>query len=56
MMDREDAWLRAALQEASPEVDETDVMEAVVKKGRSIRRRRRVYRTVASVAVVVIVI
>jgi len=41
VMDREEERLRAALNRAAPEVDEDGVMESVVRKGRSLRRRRR---------------
>ena len=51
-MDQEEEQLRAALREAAPDVDETGVMDTVIRKGRSAKRRRRVYRGV-TVAIVV---
>jgi hypothetical protein len=54
-MDREEARLKAALEQAAPEVDETGALQSVVQKGRGIKRRRRVYRTLTSVAAIAIV-
>ena len=53
-MDREEERLRAALDRAAPEVDEDGVMESVVRKGRSLRRRRRLARSGGMVAAVVV--
>jgi hypothetical protein len=44
MMDQEEERIRAALDGAAPDVDETGVMESVVRKGRSLRKRRRLAR------------
>lgn len=53
-MDREEERLRAALDRAAPEVDEDGVMESVVRKGRSLRKRQRLGRGGAIVATVVV--
>ena len=54
-MDREEERLRAALDRAAPQVDEDGVMESVVRKGRSLRKRRRLGRG-AGVLVAIIVL
>jgi cytoskeletal protein RodZ len=54
-MDPEEERLRAALHKAAPEVDETGVMESVVRKGRLAKRRRRLYRGLTTVIVVAFV-
>ena len=53
-MDREEERLRAALDRAAPQVDEDGVMESVVRKGRSLRRRRRLGRGAGNLAAVVV--
>ena len=53
-MDREEERLRAALDQAAPEVDEAGVMESVVRKGRSLRKRRRLGRGGAIALVIVL--
>ena len=53
-MDREEERLRAALDRAAPEVDEDGVMESVVRKGRSLRKRRRLARGGGILAAVVV--
>jgi hypothetical protein len=53
-MDREEERLRAALDYAAPQVDEDGVMESVVRKGRSLRKRRRLGRGAGVLAAVAV--
>ena len=53
-MDREEERLRAALDHAAPQVDEDGVMDSVVRKGRSLRKRRRLGRGAGVLAVVAV--
>jgi hypothetical protein len=53
-MDKEEERLRAALDRAAPQVDEDGVMESVVRKGRSLRKRRRLGRGAGVLAAIIV--
>ncbi len=54
-MDREDERLRQALEQIAPDPDDKDVLQAVVRKGRALRTRRRVVRGATIVLAVALV-